>query len=53
MATEKQIDAATDAYLKARGWSDETIDARGSARTDGSGLDGGGRGGGCPKRGLS
>lgn len=27
MATEKQIDAATDAYLKARGWSDETIQA--------------------------
>lgn len=25
MPTEKQIDAATDAYLKARGWSDDTI----------------------------
>lgn len=25
MATEKQIDAATDAYLKSRGWSDEQI----------------------------
>jgi len=23
--TDKQIDAATDAYLKARGWSDDTI----------------------------
>jgi hypothetical protein len=27
MPTEKQIDAATDAYLKARGWSDDTIKA--------------------------
>jgi hypothetical protein len=25
MPTERQIDAATDAYLKARGWDDETI----------------------------
>lgn len=25
MPTERQIDAATDAYLKARGWSDEQI----------------------------
>jgi hypothetical protein len=25
MLSEKQIDAATDAYLKARGWTDETI----------------------------
>lgn len=25
MPTDKQIDAATDAYLKARGWTDETI----------------------------
>lgn len=25
MPTDKQIDAATDAYLKARGWDDETI----------------------------
>jgi hypothetical protein len=27
MPTEKQIDAATDAYLKARGWNDDTIKA--------------------------
>jgi hypothetical protein len=27
MPTEKQIDAATDAYLKARGWNDATIKA--------------------------
>jgi len=27
MPTEKQIDAATDAYLKARGWDDDTIKA--------------------------
>lgn len=27
MPTDKQIDAATDAYLKARGWNDETIKA--------------------------
>lgn len=25
MPTDKQIDAATDAYLKARGWDDATI----------------------------
>lgn len=25
MPTEKQIDAATDAYLKARGWTDDQI----------------------------
>lgn len=25
MPTDKQIDAATDAYLKSRGWSDEQI----------------------------
>lgn len=25
MPTDKQIDAATDAYLKARGWTDEMI----------------------------
>jgi hypothetical protein len=25
MPTDKQIDAATDAYLKARGWDDEQI----------------------------
>lgn len=25
MATEKQIDAATDAYLKSRGWNDEQL----------------------------
>ncbi|UVO33955.1 hypothetical protein KUL72_20795 [Bradyrhizobium arachidis] len=27
MPTDKQIDAATDAYLKARGWNDDTIKA--------------------------
>jgi hypothetical protein len=27
MPTDKQIDAATDAYLRARGWSHETIAA--------------------------
>lgn len=27
MQTDKQIDAATDAYLRARGWDDEKIAA--------------------------
>lgn len=34
MATEKQIDAATDAYLKARGWDDETIKANAITRAE-------------------
>lgn len=34
MPTEKQIDAATDAYLKARGWSDDTIKANFLTRTE-------------------
>lgn len=34
MATERQIDAATDAYLKARGWSDETIKAHAVTRAE-------------------
>lgn len=34
MATDKQIDAATDAYLKARGWADETIKAHATTRTE-------------------
>jgi hypothetical protein len=59
MPTEKQIDAATDAYLKARGWSDDTIKANFLTRAevlrgwDGSCPEGGGRGGRCPKRGLN
>ena len=32
MATDKQIDAATEAYLRARGWSDETIQANAITR---------------------
>jgi hypothetical protein len=34
MATDKQIDAATDAYLKARGWDDETIKAHDMSRAE-------------------
>lgn len=34
MATEKQIDAATDAYLRARGWDDETIKANAITRAE-------------------
>lgn len=34
MPTEKQIDAATDAYLKARGWSEETIKANTVTRAE-------------------
>ncbi|MET4184955.1 hypothetical protein ABIB94_007084 [Bradyrhizobium sp. JR7.2] len=34
MPTDKQIDAATDAYLKARGWSDDTIKANFLTRTE-------------------
>lgn len=34
MATEKQIDAATDAYLKARGWDDEIIKAHSATRDE-------------------
>jgi hypothetical protein len=34
MATDKQIDAATNAYLKARGWSDETIEQHSATRAE-------------------
>jgi hypothetical protein len=34
MATEKQIDAATDAYLKARGWDDEMIKSHQISRNE-------------------
>lgn len=34
MATEKQIDAATDAYLKARGWTDEQIESHKITRAE-------------------
>jgi hypothetical protein len=34
MPTDKQIDAATDAYLKARGWDDETIKANAVTRAE-------------------
>lgn len=34
MTTEKQIDAATDAYLKARGWTDEQIETHKITRAE-------------------
>jgi hypothetical protein len=34
MATDKQIDAATYAYLKARGWDDATIKAHDLTRAE-------------------
>lgn len=34
MATDKQIDAATDAYLRARGWDDATIKANAITRAE-------------------
>lgn len=32
MPSERQIDAATDAYLKARGWTDEQIQSHAITR---------------------
>lgn len=32
--TDKQIDAATDAYLKARGWSDDVIKVNAVTRAE-------------------
>lgn len=34
MPTDRQIDAATDAYLKARGWDDEMIQTHTLTRTE-------------------
>lgn len=34
MPTDKQIDAATDAYLKARGWTDEMIEGHKQGRAE-------------------
>lgn len=34
MPTDRQIDAATDAYLKARGWDDATIKAHTATRDE-------------------
>ncbi len=34
MPTDKQIDAATDAYLKARGWDDATIASHKQGRAE-------------------
>lgn len=34
MPTDKQIDAATDAYLKARGWNDEMIQSHAITRNE-------------------
>jgi hypothetical protein len=34
MPTDKQVDAATDAYLKARGWDDDTIKANAITRAE-------------------
>lgn len=34
MPTDKQIDAATDAYLRARGWDDETIKRNQTTRAE-------------------
>lgn len=34
MPTKKEIDAATDAYLKARGWSDEQIQTHATTRSE-------------------
>lgn len=32
--TDKQIDAATDAYLKARGWTDEDVARNATTRAE-------------------
>ncbi len=34
MPSDKQIDAATDAYLKARGWDDEQIKTHAATRAE-------------------
>lgn len=34
MPSERQLDAATDAYLKARGWDDETIQRNQATRAE-------------------
>lgn len=34
MPSERQIDAATDAYLRARGWSDEQIQSHAITRAE-------------------
>ncbi len=34
MPSERQIDAATDAYLKARGWDQETIERNQATRAE-------------------
>lgn len=34
MPTDRQIDAATDAYLKARGWNDDMIQSHTMTRVE-------------------